>query len=97
MRINPLKMGLAAGVVCGIGAQLLALFALLVTGTFSSSLLVLIWPGFGVGIASVALALPYGFLDGFLLGWIAGLVYNRFYKSSQPVQNQPPPTTPSSE
>ena len=77
-KINPKYLGIAVGIVWGIGLFITSLLAAKTgiamgfIGTLSSAYI-----GYGPGAFGGLLGLAYGFVDGFLGGYFIGWVYNR--------------------
>jgi hypothetical protein len=76
-QLDPVRLGLAAGVIGGVGTFLTTLFAI-ATGYAHEYLLSLasIYPGYDVSVNGSVLGLVYGFLGGFIGLFLLGWVYN---------------------
>jgi len=76
MKINAPMFGLAFGIVGAVVFLLLPLFGMLGWGASSVSALDLIYFGAGASGISVLWGIISGFVWGFLVYWIAALIYN---------------------
>jgi hypothetical protein len=82
MKFNPMKLGLAGGIITAICMALTLLGA--IYGYFQScaNLLVEVYGPFGVSInfMGVMLGAIYGFINGFILTLIFALIYNKLIR-----------------
>ncbi len=77
MRLNPMRLGLAGGIVWGVSLLILTLLSVW-TG-YSTEFLNLInsiYPGYQISVVGGMIGLGYGFLDGFVGLYIFAWLYN---------------------
>jgi len=82
MKLKPLALGTAFGIVWG-GALCLVTLLSVYTGygrLFLESLPQSIYPGYSISLAGSFLGLIYGFFDGLVCGALLGWIYNRIAK-----------------
>jgi len=82
MKLKPLALGIALGVVWG-GALFVTTLVSLYTDygrLFLESLPQSIYPGYTISLTGSVLGLIYGFLDGLVGGALLGWIYNRIAK-----------------
>lgn len=80
MRLKPLALGAALGIVWG-GSLFLTTWLSYYTGygrLFLETLALSIYPGYSITPAGSFVGLFYGFADGFVSASIIGWLYNRF-------------------
>ena len=80
MKLKPLALGLSLGIVWG-GALFLTAWLCLLTGygkVFLDVLAGSIYPGYAISPWGSIAGLLYGFLDLFIMGILAGWLYNKF-------------------
>lgn len=80
MRLKPLALGAALGIVWG-GSLFLTTWLSYYTGygrLFLETLALSIYPGYSITPAGSFVGLLYGFADGFVSASIIGWLYNRF-------------------
>lgn len=78
MKLNAVKFGLALGLVWGVSAALLALFAsFLGWGTGMVEVLSSLYIGYAPSTLGAAIGLVWGFIDAFVGGFIVIWLYNR--------------------
>jgi len=76
MKLNAVPLGVALGLVLGLGMFLLTLVISLQGGGGHLHLMGRMCPGFSVGIGGAFVGLVYWFVFGFVAGVIFALVYN---------------------
>lgn len=84
MKLKPVALGIALGIVWGVSLFLTtwvsylseAGYARLFLQTLAGS----IYPGYSITPAGSILGLVYGFIDGLVGGWVIGWIYNRISK-----------------
>ena len=74
---DPIRLGIASGILSGIYLFMLTLFAM-ATGIGVSHLLLLenTFPGYSISVAGSLLGLAYGFVCGGVAGFLLAWVYN---------------------
>ncbi len=80
MKLNAVSMGVALGLVLGVGSFLMTLMILSQGGGAHLHLLRRVCPGFSVGLGGAFVGLVYWFVYGFVVGALLALVYNRVSK-----------------
>lgn len=94
MRLHATKFGLTLGIMWG-AAIFFGTLWLLMTGSGGNTwhLLSNFYIGFRFSVLGAFIGLIWGFVDGFLGGWIFALIYNAFVgkpaKIHEPVLQQP--------
>ena len=78
MRLDALRLGLAAGIVWAAGVVFLAIFAR-ITGWGGPAIAVMasLYIGYGATWAGAIIGAIWGFIDGFIGGFLIAWVYNR--------------------
>jgi hypothetical protein len=82
MKLKPLALGIALGVVWG-GTLCITTLLSVSTGygkVFLETLPQSLYPGYSISLLGSFLGLIYGFLDGLVCGLLAGWIYNRIVK-----------------
>ena len=82
MKLKPLALGIALGVVWG-GALCITTLVSVYTGygrLFLESLPQSLYPGYSISLVGSLLALIYGFLDSLIGGALLSWIYNRIAK-----------------
>ena len=84
MKINKAALGLSLGIVWGIAVFLVTNIRLLAGGGggMLKSLRVLYF-GYSYSFFGSLIGLFWGFIDGFIVGWILALLYNYFIKNKK--------------
>lgn len=78
-KLNPLKLGLAAGILWGVALFIMTWIAMYTGwGMFWLSQWIDIYPGFDLSIKGTFLGLIYGFVNGFGSFFITAWLYNLF-------------------
>ena len=79
MELKPKNLGLAGGIVCGVGLSLATVANLIMPsyGTEFIQVFASIYQGYESTWLGALLALIYGFLDGFIALFLVGWVYNK--------------------
>jgi len=77
VKLNPVPLGVALGLVLGVGFLLMTLVISLEGGGGHMHLMSRVCPGFSVGIGGAFLGLVYWFVYGFVGGVLLAVVYNR--------------------
>lgn len=81
MKLNKTALGLAAGIIMGVGIFLATNFLLIIGSQgLTISKLSAFYFGYSFSFLGSLVGLVYGFIDGFILGWLFGLIYNFFAK-----------------
>ena len=78
MELNKTALGLALGVVWGLGVFLATLWVLFAGGGMHLEMLQRFYLGYSISLVGAVVGLLYGFIDGFIGGWILAWLYNRF-------------------
>ena len=81
MKLNAKALGFSVGVIWGIAALLVTAFYLISARTYGKHFLYAIasiYPGYTLTPVGALLGLCYGFVDGFLFGWLTAHLYNFF-------------------
>lgn len=78
-KLNPLKLGLAGGVLWGVALFILTWISKY-TGyaMFWLSQWMDVYPGFDLSVMGTFIGLIYGFVDGFVVLFVLSWLYNRF-------------------
>ena len=82
MKLKPLALGVALGVVWG-GALCITTLVSVYTGygrLFLETLPQSLYPGYSISLVGALLGLIYGFLDDLIGGVLLGWIYNRIAK-----------------
>jgi hypothetical protein len=78
-KLNPLKLGLAAGIICGLMIFIMTWISMYTGyGLFWLSQWMDIYPGFDLSIKGTFIGLLFGFVDGFIFFFVLGWLYNLF-------------------
>ena len=76
--LNPLRLGIAGGILWALGMALTTLLSLWFGyGTFFLGTMASIYPGYEISIPGVVVGALYGFIDAFVGLYILGWIYNR--------------------
>lgn len=76
-RLNPLKLGIAAGIVWGVLLFIMTWISMYTGyGMFWLSQWMDLYPGYDLSVVGSLLALLYGFIDGFITLTVLGWLYN---------------------
>jgi hypothetical protein len=79
MRLKPLALGLAGGILWGASVFAATLWILIIGSSgVTLALLGKFYVGFSVSIVGAFIGLLWGFADGFIAGLILGWLYNIF-------------------
>ncbi len=78
MKLNKLALGLSGGIVWGLVIFIATLWIVGIEGGKTLVLLEKFYWGYSVSIAGAFIGLAYGFVDGFIAGWLTALLYNLF-------------------
>jgi len=84
MKLSPTALGLAGGIMWALIVCILTLTSIW-TGGYATEVLNLIgniYPGYQITVWGAFVGLVYGFIDGFLGGYILAWVYNIFAKKT---------------
>ena len=85
MELNKTAMGLAAGILWGCGVLFATVWIVMRGGEGEHlALLNRFYLGYRVTIPGAFIGLVYGFIDGFIGGWLLALLYNIFAKPKKP-------------
>ena len=77
MRLDPLRLGLAAGIICAAGIALMACLARLFEwGGPAGEIIASVYIGYGATWAGLAAGARWGFADGFVGGFLITCLYN---------------------
>ncbi len=80
MKLNAVSLGVALGLVLGVGSFLMTLAVMSQGGGAHLHLLGRLCPGYTVGFGGAFVGLVYWFVYGFVGGALVALVYNRVSK-----------------
>lgn len=83
MKLNARALGFTVGVIWGIAVLLVTLASLWTAKGYGKDfldILVSIYPGYSISNIGALLGLCYGFVDGFVGGWLVAVIYNFFAK-----------------
>ena len=80
MKIRARALGLAIGLVCGVGIFVLTLLSLWKGAGITLGLLGILFFGYTVSFGGAFLGLIWGFVYGFLCGALIALLYNAFHE-----------------
>ena len=83
MKLNPRALGFTIGSIWGLAISLVTIISLFSSGGYGYGFLYAlnsIYPGLKISVEGIALALCYGFVDGFVCGWLVAHLYNFFAK-----------------
>lgn len=76
-KLNPLALGLAAGIVWGVVAFLCAVGAAYYGyGVELVALMASVHPGYGATLGGAVIGAVYGFIDGLIACYVVGWLYN---------------------
>ncbi len=81
MGLNARAFGLACGLLLGVAGLLGTLLSLWFGGGQTITLLAAVYFGYSWSVLGALLALVWGFVYGFVGGWIFASLYNRFAAS----------------
>lgn len=82
MEINKTALGLAVGIVWGLGIFVATVWVRAVGGGETMALLGRFYIGYTPSILGAFIGLVWGFIDGFIGGWLIALLYNIFARRS---------------
>ncbi|MBL7071516.1 MAG: bacteriophage holin [Candidatus Omnitrophica bacterium] len=85
MKFNAKALGFSVGVIWGVAIALVTVIYLFSAKTYGQNFLYAlssIYPGFLPTPAGAFLGLCYGFVDGFIGGWLVAKMYNFFAKEN---------------
>ena len=82
MKLNAVPLGVALGVVLGVGSFLMTLVIKSQGGGGHICLLRRVCPGFSVGVGGAFLGLLYWFVYGFVAGVLLAVVYNQISRKA---------------
>ncbi len=83
MKANARALGFAVGVIWALAILLTTLISLWSVGTYGRTFLggiASIYPGYSITTGGALLGVCYGFVDGFVFGWLVAKLYNFFAK-----------------
>ena len=83
MKLNARALGFALGVIWGLAILITTFASLWAAGGYGKhflDMLVSIYPGYSITSGGAILGLCYGFVDGFIFGWLSARLYNFFAK-----------------
>jgi len=86
MRLNKRALAFALGILWGVGVFLATIYVLLRGGGHTLVLLQQFYWGYNISWGGAFLSLIYGFVDGFVFGWMLGLIYNGFVGGRKKVE-----------
>jgi hypothetical protein len=78
MQLNKKALGLAAGILWGLSVLLMTVWAVMAEGGNTLQVLARFYLGYSVSWTGALIGLGYGFLDGFIGGWLLAWLYNKF-------------------
>ena len=85
MKLNARAMGFTVGVIWGLSLFLVTMLSLWsgrVYGRHFLYAMASIYPGFDISNNGAILGVCYGFVDGFVFGWLIAKIYNTFAKEN---------------
>ena len=83
MKLNARALGFTIGVIWGLAIFLVTVISLWAGRSYGRQFLYTlssIYPGFDISSNGAILGLCYGFVDGFVFGWLTAKIYNTFAK-----------------
>jgi hypothetical protein len=82
MKLNARALGFACGAIWGLAVLFTTLISLWSAGSYGKEFLNMlsIYPGYSITSIGAILGLCYGFVDGFIGGWLIAHLYNFFAK-----------------
>jgi hypothetical protein len=80
MKLKPIALGLACGIVWGIGLALVTIVALTRSTGEVLSKLAGYYPGYSVSPVGALVGAVWGFVDGFIAAAVLAWLYNHFAK-----------------
>jgi len=91
MKLKPLALGLAGGIVWGASVFAATLW-ILITGSAGTTIALLakFYMGYSVSIGGAFIGLVWGFADGFIAGLVIAWLYNAFIPSHQEIEEETP-------
>ena len=79
MKLNPMSLGLAGGVLYGVFVLILTILAVIAGyGISYLNILAGLFPVYSISFVGAILGLVYGFVLGFVLFYFLGYLYNHF-------------------
>ena len=78
MQLSKKALALSLAVVWGVTVFLATIYVLLRGGGHTLVLLQQFYWGYNISLGGAFLGLIYGFIDGFVFGWLLALFYNAF-------------------
>ncbi len=85
MKLNARALGFTIGLIWGISILLVTIASLWTARTYGKYFLytiAAIYPGYDISTGGALLGLCYGFVDGFVFGWLVAKIYNFFAKEN---------------
>lgn len=81
VKLNPKALGISAGIIGGVVAFLMTLFAV-ATGYDTAAMLIYasFHPGYSISIVGAFVGLVYSFVCWLVVGYVLALLYNKFDK-----------------
>jgi len=78
-KLNPVKFGLATGIILGSITLIFTIFGLFGIFLTVTDLIIDLYGFFGYSRSWLGLILGplYGFIDGFIVGWLFAIIYNK--------------------
>ena len=81
MKLGKLALGLAIGIIFGLTILITTLWIVIAKGEGTHIILLSrFYPGYSVTVGGAFIGLVWGFIDGFIAGWLIALLYNLFSK-----------------
>ena len=83
MKMNARALGFSVGIIWGLAILLTTLISLWSVRTYGRTFLygvASIYPGYSITAGGALLGVCYGFVDGFVFGWLVAKLYNFFAK-----------------
>ena len=91
MRLQPLALGLAGGIVWGASVFVATLWILIIGSEgITIALLGKFYLGYSVSIAGAFIGMLWGFADGFVAGLVLGWLYNVFTGYPEDFEDETP-------
>ena len=86
MKLNSRALGFTLGVIWGMTLLIITLASLWTGRSYAKHFLygiASVYPGYSISNVGAILGLCYGFVDGFVFGWLTSTIYNFFNKETK--------------
>lgn len=77
-KFNPKALGLAIGILWGLGCLLIGIFAMYGYGNLFLNAFASVYKGYAASWGGAVIGGIWGFIDGFIGGYILAWLYNKF-------------------